>query len=414
MLRTILKASVGFAFGFGVGMASAQALRNSDQPAEFPPASYTGKQYVDSKGCVFVRAGFDGAVTWVPRVNRKRNVLCGFEPTFARNEKPAPAPRLAEAPTITAPPRPVATAAPAPTPPRQTVAAAPPRVTTPAPRATAPALRVASPAQVRAATPTRVTAAPAQPVRGGPTQLTRIPAPSTGVATACPGVSPLGQKYMNTGTHTIRCGPQGINPTTVTTRGIAPITAAPTGVLRVAPAPEITPPPGYRAAFDDDRFNPNRGLGTREGHAQMRLVWTSGLPRRLVDQNTGRDVTSLFPRLRFPFISETQQNRYVAANGAPSGAGYVVSSKNTPATAPTQVPAGHRFVQVGTFGVPANAQNSVARLKALGLPVRVGTYKKNGKTLRIVLAGPFGNASQLRAGLNAVRRAGFGDAFSRR
>ncbi|RZV98604.1 MAG: SPOR domain-containing protein [Rhodobacteraceae bacterium] len=51
-------------------------------PAEFPPDSFEERQYVDSKGCVFVRVGVDDAVTWVPRVSRTRQQICGQQPTF--------------------------------------------------------------------------------------------------------------------------------------------------------------------------------------------------------------------------------------------------------------------------------------------------------------------------------------------
>ena len=41
----------------------AQPLSEARPPAEFPPASYQGLQYVDSRGCVYIRAGIDGDVS---------------------------------------------------------------------------------------------------------------------------------------------------------------------------------------------------------------------------------------------------------------------------------------------------------------------------------------------------------------
>ncbi len=419
----------------GLGAAEAQSLRNADEPAEFPPASFTGKQYVDSKGCVFVRAGFDGAVTWVPRVSRQRRVLCGFQPTFAKRTAPAEPPvRVAAAPTVTPPPpkppkpapAPVVTAKPRPTPappPRRVVAAAP----TPSPVRVAPA---PAPVRVQVAprpAPVRVRVAPPAPA---PARIqTAPPAPlrSTGVASACPGASAMSQKYLRSGGHQVRCGPQGDHPASYSAPETARLATA-SGVIRVPTPPKIVPPPGYKPAFDQDRFNPYRGQQTREGFVQMRLVWSSGVPRRLIDQTTGRDVTKLFPNLRYPFTSLQQQRRYVAANGP------VVSAKNPPpakvrvstkAVAPETAapaartpvraaPSGHRYVQVGTFGVEANARRTAAKLQAMGLPARLASYTKRGKVYRIVVAGPYRDAGALRAGLTAVRRAGFADAFTRK
>ena len=92
---TLTAAVLSLMVGSGAGWA--QSLAEADEPAEFPPASFTGSQYVDSRGCVYVRAGFDDAVTWVPRVSRSRQVLCGFTPTFANARTPEPEPEVVTA-----------------------------------------------------------------------------------------------------------------------------------------------------------------------------------------------------------------------------------------------------------------------------------------------------------------------------
>lgn len=53
-------------------------------PAELPPAEYAGQQYVDSKGCMFVRAGSDRKVVWIPRVMRDGTPICGNPPSGHR------------------------------------------------------------------------------------------------------------------------------------------------------------------------------------------------------------------------------------------------------------------------------------------------------------------------------------------
>lgn len=53
-------------------------------PAEFPPASFEGRHYVDSAGCAFIRTGSSGAVTWVPRVSRAGIPICDARPSLPR------------------------------------------------------------------------------------------------------------------------------------------------------------------------------------------------------------------------------------------------------------------------------------------------------------------------------------------
>ena len=56
-------------------------------PAETPPSNFTGMQYVDSKGCAFIRVGFSEPARWVPRVTRQRRQVCGLTPSMSANER---------------------------------------------------------------------------------------------------------------------------------------------------------------------------------------------------------------------------------------------------------------------------------------------------------------------------------------
>ncbi|MFG6593369.1 SPOR domain-containing protein [Sulfitobacter sp. 1A13368] len=475
LTRSIAMAMIVAALGVGGSQTQAQDSRS--QPAEFPPSSYKGKQYVDSAGCVFIRAGIDGNVSWVPRMSRARQQICGFQPTNgvkvaeakveAAQTKVDPAPakrppaRVAEAPAPKAKPKaPVARPAP------QKVV----RRVAPAPaRSTAPKV-------VRETAPRPVPVVPSKPV------ALAAPAPA-GFVTACPGASPLSQRYMRRGDgYSVRCGPQaepivtgrlapsspqrGTAPQPYRSAGVMPgVATAPARI--VAPAAVAAPvvsakparavgtqtrivpkhvainrvnttnvkvPKGYRKVWEDDRLNPHRAEQTLEGRADMLLVWTQTLPRRLVNKATGEDVTAKVP-LIYPYLDiETQRRklgrvkiverdgqvvkrvlRYrnaapIHRDARPIKKAPVYSSRSAP-TAQPNTKAG--YVQVGVFGSPANAQRAARQIAALGLPARIGKQTRGGKTYHSVQAGPIAGGSA-QAALGQLRRAGYRDAYLRR
>lgn len=130
-----------------VSVAGAQAQNASQNPipAEFPPSSYTDAQYVDSRGCIFIRAGIDGNVTWVPRMTRNRQQVCGATPSLASAQPVEATPVPSDVEQITLEPASSTTPEPAPTAAVQPTAAPSSPTRAPSPRSVSGASRVSVP-----------------------------------------------------------------------------------------------------------------------------------------------------------------------------------------------------------------------------------------------------------------------------
>ncbi len=60
---------------------NAQTRRGTMLPAETPSAEFADTQYVDSRGCAFVRAASNGQVAWLPLFDADRQPVCGLQPS---------------------------------------------------------------------------------------------------------------------------------------------------------------------------------------------------------------------------------------------------------------------------------------------------------------------------------------------
>ncbi|TLP60331.1 SPOR domain-containing protein [Parasedimentitalea maritima] len=423
-----------------IGVPAAQA--QSGTPSEFPPASYKGKQYVDSKGCVFIRAGIDGNVTWVPRVNRSRKQLCGQQPTVVAGTTSAPT-QSGPAPeqiTIPASQRP---ATPTATPTRTNPPAAVASTTAPtAPAPTKPQRPTTTTTRVQSA-PVQTAPAPAkpapQPVAAAPVARTTAPAAQT--QGGCSNASALSQQYTNKGA---RCGPQAESPITYGNgSGISPQSS-----LQLTPNTRIVPthvyqdrrhsqnldaPEGFRTVWtddrlnlrraerglkpavvsgtvevpqgyvlagrDDDRLNTQRGLRTAAGDVQTDMIWTRTVPRTLVALPLDRPVITL-PASTARSRAEAEEDLVLRLSTR--------SAPETEVATPSEMP--KRYVRAATFADPAVARETAQSLAAEGLPVRLGSVTRRGQAYRVVLAGPFQGEAAANRALVQVRASGYSGA----
>ncbi len=236
--------------GFAASTASAQSLRSNTGPAEFPPSDYTASQYVDSTGCVYIRAGVDGAVEWVPRVTRDRKIVCGAEPTLRTVRANAPL-EINGAVEVSAP---------------LTNSIAP-----------QPTLMRRAPATVSATSQVQK-------------QQTRH-APAKNVTLVRRPVAP-----------------QTVTLAEATSSGMSLRTRVmPKHVyLNRQQAKGLKVPHGYKFVWEDDRMNPRRAEQNLAGIIATKLVWTDTVPRRLIDPATGRDLTGQVA-LVYPYTDVVSQ-----------------------------------------------------------------------------------------------------------
>lgn len=411
--------------------AYAQSLKTAKPPAELPPSSYAADYYVDSRGCAYIRAGYGGNVSWIPRVTRARRVVCGQTPTFAGRK--------------------VATE-------KTQVAALTPKATT-VKKTNASTFWFGTPTKTRVKSRTVVKEVETKAiVKTEPVKVARV----TVQATTKP------RRVVQRSKHAIRTGPQAVHPADA-------YNGRNGRVVMVEVRPQVEPtritvtrqrmvvPEGYESLLADSGTYGMSGVGTPEGKAAMDLIWTETMPRRLIDVTTGRDVTSVYPKVRYP--ETTVSTRQYAALTPAKTTRKPIKKRKTVAKKPvvteqvvvqpksktkrrkpvnddaasplnmetiedmsaldessiedlaalydepTPAPAG-RFIQVATFGVPANAVRTSARFKAAGLPVTSRGMSRSGKKYQIVLLGPFTDSASVNQALRAARGAGFSDAFT--
>ena len=119
-----------------------------------------------------------------------------------------------------------------------------------------------------------------------------------------------------TGAYAIRTVPQEVHPGDYVNGRLG--VRAGSGQVAAVQVTRLTPPTvpkGYKSLLSEDRAQAKHGVGTAIGKAQMDLVWTETMPRRLIDVTTGRDVTTVYATIRYPYTSTTASSRsYVKAN----------------------------------------------------------------------------------------------------
>ncbi|WP_226623465.1 SPOR domain-containing protein [Alloyangia pacifica] len=391
----------------------AQRIDTISDPAEVPPASYTASQYVDSRGCVFVRAGFDDAVIWVPRVSRAGEPVCGYAPSLSGQSRTA---------TATPQTAPAAPAEPAPAPARTATARPAP---TPAP---APTTRSSQPMTTVASTPAPVVKALASkpPAAPAPRVVARVPAQHAAPAPAAPASGLIGGacapgfsgEIVSNG-RTVRCGPQTAPYATEVRRGEAPAPGKnvyynqgggvgswqdgklmvpggtrilPRHVYEDGPAERTIVPSGYRPAWEDDRLNPHRALQTVKGYYDTQRVWTHEVPYA---STAGTVATAVAPRVRFEGDP--------ALKPAPSTTGSSVVAVASDSASDDS--GALRYVQIGAFSTAAKAADASRRLQAAGLPVQELLRKSDG--MRRLRVGPYADDRAAQIALAKVRATGY-------
>lgn len=381
------------------GMAAAFDAR----PAELPPDDFASRQYIDSRGCVFLR---DDAGAWLPRVARDGAPICGYPPTFsARGIDGRPRLRALDpdagrsraelleqalSETVLTNLRPGELAGDAN--PMEKLPDMGPEPANPAPSLALKAALAAAPAvrhsMGEALQPNRRLCqllgyddiSGAQGRARDPSQgycsslresdLSRLTFVRSVAEVRKENVPPA--ESAKTG----KAAPK-VDPAAAKDGKAAPKTADKRGHKAAAPAPAKTAAkkPGSDKA-EADKAGAEKTAAGKAGAGNLKLKKIVPVP---------------------PKSAPAKEAAKQAAKPAPPGI----------------IPAGARYVQFGTYADADNADRAAQVVAQMGYPVMRGKDRVKGKDVQFVLAGPFGDRETIVRALDAIRRAGFKDAYPR-
>ena len=438
----------------GVATGASAQFTTQRQPAELPPEGYTASQYVDSEGCVFVRAGIGGVVSWVPRVNRAREAMCGFEPSLTTDERTALSPEIPddliiEIPQLT---QVVSLGTEAASDVAQVPAVEVPKQD--ASKAAISSLRLSDVCNGKTGIqqgyrveetgePVDCGTVEEKPVAAGtapsaPLQMRQPEAapattamPETALergnmltlAQICADTNATGRNYILKSGVALDCGNVGpnrrfrvvsIGAQTPVEEEISPVAparlSAPAAAEAVPVAVAGVGACRYEIGTIDEYF---RG-GNR---VPYRCVPQAERPYASQPSQHGERAVAHMPLSSGNSTTTSQPQSAAVPEGYEPvwNDGRLNTQRGIPTGSTAQnVQSGDRvkYIQVGVFGVAANAERTEAMLQDLGLSTERGQMERNGLSLAVIAAGPVA-LSDVSSALSRIRAAGFRDAFVR-
>ena len=398
------------------------ALAQDFRPAEPPPPDFSARQYIDSKGCVFLRD--DDANGWQARVSRDGSAICGYPPTLSArglDGKPrlsvldpdarrSPAELLEEAlaETVLTNLRPGELAS-DPTPmeklpdmgPEPDISAAPSDALKAA-LAAAPDIRRSMGAVLQPNK--RLCELLGYDGQAGPAAGLD---PSQGYCDSLPAsdlsrltfVRPVGSGITDpaeTGAAQPEIPVPGAPPETLPTAVSKPVAAEPKPAKSDAAAPEKKPAPKPAPK------------------TVAKTVATSDVvvPKTAPNAKTPVAAAPVKPTGKAP-VAEKRAAKLPAAKAPPGSAVTAPQSEAAPSAPGGMIPAAARYVQVGTYADAANADRAAQVVAAMGYAVLRGKDKVGSRNVQFIMAGPFNDRQSIVKALDGIRRAGFRDAYPR-
>lgn len=377
------------------GMAAAFDIR----PAEPPPDDFASRQYIDSRGCVFLR---DNAGAWLPRVARDGAPICGYPPTFSARGIDG-RPRL---------------------------------------RALDPdAGRSRAELLEQALSETVLTNLRPGELAGDSNPMEKLPDMGPEPANAAPSLAlkaalaaaPAVRHSMGEALQPNRrlCQLLGYDDISGAQGRARDPSQGYCSSLRESDLSRLT---FVRSVAEVRKENAPPAESAEAGKAAPKAALPAAKGGKAAPKTADKPDSKAVPA---PAPAKTAAQKpgsdkasaQKAATGKP-GAGNLKLKKIVPVppkSAPVKeaakqavkpappgiIPAGARYIQFGTYADADNADRAAQVVAQMGYPVMRGKDRVKGKDVQFVLAGPFGDRETIVRALDAIRRAGFKDAYPR-